>query len=185
VLGGGDTAMDCVRSAVRQGAKSVTCVYRRDKASMPGSRQEVTNAIEEGVKFVFNQQPIAIKHHNGQVTAVEFAESAGALDPVTGRQNFQVDNNKISEIEADSVILAFGFTASPATWFEQLGLNLKSNGLVQTAVSPDPELPYSQQTDNPKVFAGGDMVRGADLVVTAIAEGRQAAREIMHRLLGY
>ena len=85
-------------------------------------------------------------------------------------------------ILADVVILAFGFKASPADWFEKLGVKLGQNGLVKTQESPDSELPYLQQTDGKGVFAGGDMVRGADLVVTAIAEGRQAAREIMEYL---
>jgi len=182
VLGGGDTAMDCVRSAVRQNATSVTCVYRRDEASMPGSPQEVKNAKEEGVNFLFNRQPIAIIEQDNQVTRVELAATQVVTESGSKRKSFQVNSEQSSQLEADVVILAFGFKASPADWFEKLGVQLKQNGLVATLESQDSELPYLQQTDGEGVFAGGDMVRGADLVVTAIAEGRQAAREILEHL---
>ena len=182
VLGGGDTAMDCVRSAVRQGAKSVKCVYRRDRDSMPGSPQEVINAIEEGVEFIFNRQPLAIESDDGSVSAVTLAETRVEDNDQTGRKQFSVDENSISKVDADVVILAFGFKASPAEWFQQLGIKTQGNGLVKTLDSDEPEIAYRQQVNEKAVFAGGDMVRGADLVVTAIAEGRQAATEIIEYL---
>ncbi|MCF6318599.1 MAG: glutamate synthase subunit beta [Proteobacteria bacterium] len=161
VLGGGDTAMDCVRSAVRQQAKSVTCIYRKDEQAMPGSRTEIQNAKEEGVKFIFNLQPIAIKSN-----AVEFE-----------RTNFDELKHKDQKVvlSCDKVILAFGFRANPATWLRDAQINTTETGLIKTQLSPQASL----QTSNPDIFAGGDMVSGADLVVTAIAQGRDAAKEIL------
>lgn len=182
VLGGGDTAMDCVRSAVRQQAAQVTCVYRRDRKSMPGSPQEVKNAIEEGVEFSFNRQPLKINQVDDKVTSVTLAKTEVAINRSDGRTSFHVNESELSEIQADVVILAFGFKASPAKWFGDLGITQKDNGLVITQASNDPDKTYSQQTETVGVFAGGDMVRGADLVVTAIAEGRQAAMEIIDYL---
>lgn len=172
VLGGGDTAMDCVRSAVRQQASSVKCIYRRTENDMPGSRQEVQNAKEEGVEFIFHLQPVEILSNKDGVTGINFKATDTHESP--GEEVL---------IEADNVIIAFGFQASPADWFKGLGIEQDQWGRVTTlkkpAASNDPILPYSQQTHIEGVYAGGDMVRGADLVVTAIAEGRQAAREIM------
>jgi len=168
VLGGGDTAMDCVRSAVRQGANQVQCVYRRDEAAMPGSKQEVKNAKEESVEFIYHLQPLAIESKQGKVTGVRFQ-----------RTNLASEISEEVVLEADKVIIAFGFTASPANWFDSLGLTLTDKGLIKTADYTGADLPYLQSTEVPGIFAGGDIVRGADLVVTAIAEGRQAAREIL------
>jgi glutamate synthase (NADPH/NADH) small chain len=168
VLGGGDTAMDCVRSAIRQSAASVQCVYRKDEASMPGSKQEVLNAKEEGVDFVYHLQPIAIENMNGKVSGVRFHKT-----------NSDGGSQEEVFIEADKVIIAFGFTASPASWFDSINLELTDKGLLKTLDSNQSDLPYLQATSVKGIYAGGDMVRGADLVVTAIAEGRQAAREIL------
>jgi glutamate synthase (NADPH/NADH) small chain len=168
VLGGGDTAMDCVRSAIRQSATTVKCVYRKGETSMPGSKQEVQNAKEEGVDFVYHLQPVAIENINGKVTGVRFHKTNS-------------DGNSDEEvfIEADKVIIAFGFTASPASWFDSINLELTDKGLLKTLNSNQSDLPYLQATSVKGIYAGGDMVRGADLVVTAIAEGRQAALEIL------
>ena len=168
VLGGGDTAMDCVRSAVRQQAKLVQCIYRRDESAMPGSKQEVQNAKEEGVDFVFHLQPVAINSENGKMQSVVFKST----DP-----NNSTEQEVI--VEADKVIIAFGFSASPADWFQSIGLEVTDRGLLKTLEANSSEQPYLQQTHADGIYAGGDMVRGADLVVTAIAEGRQAAREIL------
>lgn len=173
VLGGGDTAMDCVRTAVRQQAKSVTCVYRRDLGNMPGSRREVKNAMEEGVKFLFNRQPLGIEGKNGASgvrmveTRLGAADERGRLmpEPVPGSEKV---------LSADRVVIAFGFRASPADWFANNRIEVDGQGLVTTRSEP-----FSYQTANPKVFAGGDMVRGADLVVTAVFEGRGAAEGIL------
>ncbi|WP_144210214.1 FAD-dependent oxidoreductase [Shewanella donghaensis] len=176
VLGGGDTAMDCVRTAIRQGAKSVTCAYRRDEANMPGSRREVQNAREEGVNFLFNRQPVAIKEQNGVVTGIECVQTQMGEADESGRQRAEVVAGSEQVLEADAIIIAFGFQASPAPWFSDFGIETNEWGLVKANKFDDN--PF--QTTNPKVFAGGDMVRGSDLVVTAIAEGRDAAQGILN-----
>ena len=178
VLGGGDTAMDCNRTSIRQGARSVTCVYRRDEANMPGSRKEVANAREEGVVFLFNRQPVEVMGDATGVTGVKFVTTQLGEPDANGRRSPEVIPGSEEIIEADCVLIAFGFRPSPAPWFDDLSIETKDSGLVK---APDEvELPY--QTTNPKVFAGGDMVRGSDLVVTAIAEGRSAANSILDYL---
>ncbi len=161
VLGGGDTAMDCVRSAVRQNADSVTCVYRKEKSAMPGSPREVQNAIEEGVEFIFNHQPTEILADNDLVTGVQFDVTTTDL----------AKSSDAVILEADIVIIAFGFSASPPAWFDDLGGKTNQNGLVKTD--------KNTLTSVSNIYAGGDMVSGADLVVTAIAQGREAARDIL------
>ncbi len=164
VLGGGDTAMDCVRTAVRLGAARVSCVVRRDEASMPGSRREVKNARDEGVRFVFNQQPLSIE--GGSTVAglrVRDTRDAGAAQ---------------THLPADVIIVAFGFRASPDGWLGQHEVAVDPAGRVRI----DGGLAY--QTSNPRVFAGGDNVRGADLVVTAVRDGRDAGLAIARYLAG-
>ena len=174
VLGGGDTAMDCNRTAIRQGAKSVTCLYRRDEKNMPGSRREVKNAKEEGVIFDFNIQPIDILG-NTQVEGVKVVKTElGEVDQ-NGRQVPVPIPGSEKIYDADVVIIAFGFRASPAKWFENFNIETKKNGLV--VAKEDQE--YKFQTSNKKIFSGGDMVRGSDLVVTAIWEGREAGKSII------
>jgi glutamate synthase (NADPH/NADH) small chain len=177
VLGGGDTGMDCNRTAVRQGAASVTCAYRRDEENMPGSRREVENSKEEGVRFLFNRQPLEIVGDE-RVTGVRLVETrlgepdAGGRrrpEPVPGTEHF---------LPADAVVIAFGFRPNPPDWFTDVGIETWPNGRVRV----DSVGPYPFQTTNPKVFAGGDMVRGADLVVTAVFEGREAAKGIANYL---
>jgi len=178
VLGGGDTAMDCVRTAVRQGAASVTCAYRRDEANMPGSMREVDNAKEEGVEFLWNQQPLEIVGENGQVTGVKLATTELTAPDVRGRQKPKVVPGSEVIKEADAVIIAFGFRPSPAAWFKDFDIQINDWGGVQAST----DLALKFQTTNPKVFAGGDMVRGSDLVVTAVFEGREAAQGIVNYL---
>ena len=173
VLGGGDTAMDCVRTAVRQQAKSVTCVYRRDLGNMPGSRREVKNAMEEGVQFLFNRQPLGIEGENG-ASGVRMVETRLGVADERGRLMPEPVPGSETVLPADRVVIAFGFRASPADWFSENRIDVDGQGLVTTRSEP---FPY--QTANPKVFAGGDMVRGADLVVTAVFEGRGAAEGIL------
>lgn len=166
VLGGGDTAMDCVRSAVRLGAKQVRCVYRRQEHAMPGSRREVKNARDEGVEFLFERQPVAILGRD-RVEAVRFQRTRAV-----GREATPTLVPGSEEVlEADIVILAFGFRPSPPDWLRQHGIELLADGRV--AVDP-----MSFRTSHPRVYAGGDMVRGADLVVRAVHDGREAARTI-------
>ncbi|PLW84229.1 glutamate synthase small subunit [Kineobactrum sediminis] len=178
VLGGGDTAMDCVRTAVRQQAAHVICAYRRDEENMPGSRKEVANAREEGVEFLFNRQPIEIVEYFGRACGVKMVETELAAPDATGRRQPQPIAGSERVLEADAVIVAFGFQPSPPDWLQSLEVATNDwNGIV----APEEQL-YKFQTSNPKVFAGGDMVRGSDLVVTAIWEGRQAAEGILDYL---
>ena len=178
VLGGGDTAMDCCRTAVRQGAASVTCAYRRDEANMPGSRREVANAREEGVNFLFNRQPVGILgelHCEGvELVSTELGEP----DPSGRRRPVVVAGSQVT-VAADLVLIAFGFRPSPPAWLARCGVELDEQGRVRAAPESGP---FPLQTANAKIFAGGDMVRGSDLVVTAIWQGRQAARGILAHL---
>ena len=174
VLGGGDTAMDCNRTALRQGAKSVKCLYRRDEKNMPGSKREVINAKEEGVEFEFNIQPIEILG-NKSVEGIKVVRTELGEADQNGRRIPVPIPGSEAIIEADAVIVAFGFRASPADWFKDFNIATKNNGLVLAAE----EQKYKFQTSNEKIFSGGDMVRGSDLVVTAIWEGREAAKSII------
>ena len=162
VLGGGDTAMDCVRSAVRLGAAEVSCVYRRGEADMPGSRREVAKAREEGVQFLFQRTPLAIEG-----TAAASAVRVRVGDGPGEREE---------SLAADVVILAFGFRPSPADWLPAHGIALDDGIASRGRVRVGGGRPG--QTAHPRVFAGGDNVRGADLVVTAVRDGRDAGDAI-------
>ena len=170
VLGGGDTAMDCVRTSIRLNAASVTCVYRRDEASMPGSRREVGNARDEGVQFLFNHAPVAIEGTD-KVCGVRLQETYTNVTEKS-RSEFSSRSGDEKVLAADIVITAFGFRPSPASWLQQHGVNLQDSGRIEMSG----DLPY--QTSQPKIFAGGDNVRGADLVVTAVHDGRDAGLAI-------
>lgn len=178
VLGGGDTAMDCVRTSIRQGADKVICAYRRDEANMPGSMREVLNAKEEGVQFLWNRQPIEIIGENGKVSGVKLATTRLGQPDERGRQRPEVVPGSEEIIEADDVVIAFGFRPSPAPWFADFDIQINDWGGVKAST----DLALKFQTSNPKVFAGGDMVRGSDLVVTAVFEGREAAQGILNYL---
>jgi glutamate synthase (NADPH/NADH) small chain len=174
ILGGGDTAMDCNRTAIRQGAKSVTCLYRRDEKNMPGSRREVINAKEEGVQFEFNIQPIEIVGTDSVQGIKTIQTKLGEPDQNGRRVPVPIQGSE-KIYPADEVVIAFGFRANPADWFKDFKIQIDKSGLV---VAPEKqELKF--QTSNPKIFSGGDMVRGSDLVVTAIWEGREAAKSII------
>ena len=174
VLGGGDTAMDCNRTAIRQGAKSVTCLYRRDEKNMPGSRREVQNAKEDGVIFDFNIQPIDILG-NEKVEGVKIVQTELGEPDQNGRRIPIPISGSERIYNADVVIVAFGFRASPAEWFNDFNVQTRKNGLVIA----DEDQKFKFQTSNEKIFSGGDMVRGSDLVVTAIWEGREAGKSII------
>lgn len=174
VLGGGDTAMDCNRTAIRQQATAVTCVYRRDEENMPGSRREVQNAREEGVEFLFNRQPVEIVG-SGRVEGVKVVETHLGEADANGRRRPEVIAGSEEVLPADIVLVAFGFRPSPPAWLGDHGIALNE---WEGVIAPENQ-PYKFQTSNAKVFAGGDMVRGSDLVVTAIWEGRQAAEGIL------
>lgn len=179
VLGGGDTAMDCNRTAVRQGAESVTCAYRRDEENMPGSRREVRNAKEEGVKFLWNRQPVEIVgDSNGQVNGVKLATTQLGEPDDRGRRMPEIVTGSEEILPTDAVLIAFGFRPNPADWFSDFNIDTDERGRV---IAPA-ESELTHQTTNPKVFSGGDMVRGSDLVVTAVFEGRNAADAIVRYL---
>jgi glutamate synthase (NADPH/NADH) small chain len=177
VLGGGDTAMDCNRTAIRQGAQSVTCTYRRDEGNMPGSRRDYRNSREEGVEFLFNAQPIEIVGADG-VEGVKLIETRLGKADARGRRTPEAVAGSERIVPADAVIIAFGFLPSPAAWFGNHDIRVHEGGRVRVSAGAATAF----QTTNGKVFAGGDMVRGSDLVVTAVFEGREAARGILNYL---
>jgi glutamate synthase (NADPH/NADH) small chain len=174
VLGGGDTAMDCNRTAIRQGAQSVACTYRRDERNMPGSRRDYRNSREEGVEFLFNRQPIEIVG-SGSVEGVKLVETQLGAADARGRRVPQAVAGSEQIVAADAVIIAFGFLPSPPRWFADHDIRLHEGGRVRVSLASSGAF----QTTKAGVFAGGDMVRGSDLVVTAVFEGREAARGIL------
>ncbi len=176
VLGGGDTAMDCVRTSIRQGATEVTCAYRRDEANMPGSPREVQNAKEEGVNFAFNLQPLDIAvDDKGKALGVTFVKTQLGAPDANGRRNPEPIEGSEFVMEADAVVIAFGFLPSPPQWMKDAGVELDSRGRVLAVDNSD----FALQTSKQNIFAGGDMVLGSDLVVTAIDQGRKAAMGIL------
>jgi glutamate synthase (NADPH/NADH) small chain len=177
VLGGGDTAMDCNRTSIRQSANSVTCAYRRDEANMPGSAREVKNAKEEGVEFLWNRQPVEIVG-DGKVEGVKVITTELGEPDERGRRRPEPIPGSEETIPADRVIIAFGFRPSPSDWFSDFNIELDEWSRVKAPQSGE----FGYQTSNEKVFAGGDMVRGSDLVVTAVYEGRNAAEGILDYL---
>jgi glutamate synthase (NADPH/NADH) small chain len=180
VLGGGDTAMDCVRSSIRQGASEVTCAYRRDEANMPGSPREVKNAKEEGVDFQFNIQPLDIAtDDNGDVCGVKFIKTQLGAPDVRGRRNPEVIADSEFIMPADAVVIAFGFMPSPPQWMKDAGVEVDVKGRVIATDNSS----FALQTTKENIFAGGDMVLGSDLVVTAIDQGRKAAMGVLDFVL--
>jgi glutamate synthase (NADPH/NADH) small chain len=174
VIGGGDTAMDCVRTSVREKAKSVKCLYRRDEANMPGSKKEVVNAKEEGVEYIFNASPKAIKLKNNKAVAIEVQKTALSEPDETGRQKVKIVEGSEYLEEADVVIMALGFSPEVPKFLKEAKVDTNSWGGI--------EVNEKYQTSNEKYFAGGDCQRGAHLAVTAAADGREAAKEIIKAL---
>lgn len=175
VLGGGDTAMDCVRTSIRQGASKVTCAYRRDEKNMPGSKKEVKNAREEGVEFMFNVQPLRIElDAQGAVAGIHLVRTEMGEPDASGRRRAKPIAGSEFLLPADAIVMAFGFSAHAVPWLKPQ-VQLDEWGLI---VAPN-QGAYPYQTSHPRIFAGGDAVRGADLVVTAMADGRQAALSII------
>lgn len=176
VLGGGDTAMDCVRTSIRQGATQVTCAYRRDEANMPGSPREVQNAKEEGVNFEFNIQPLDIAtDESGKAIGVKFVKTQLGTADANGRRSPEPIEDSEFVMEADAIVIAFGFLPSPPQWMVDAGVKLDSRGRVVAVENSD----FALQTSEQNIFAGGDMVLGSDLVVTAVDQGRKAAIGIL------
>ena len=175
VLGGGDTAMDCNRTAIRQGASEVNCVYRRDAANIPGSHHEVANAEEEGVTFLWNRLATEILG-NTCVEAVRVVSTELGTGGRQGRARPTPIAGTEEIIAADRVIVAYGFQPSPASWFSAHGVKTSTGGLLSTAGERSR---FPVQTDNTRVFAGGVMVMGSSLVVHAVHQGRSAAQGII------
>ena len=175
VIGGGDTAMDCVRTSVREGAQSVKCLYRRDEKNMPGSKKEVVNAKEEGVEFVFNVSPKSIKVEKDLAVAVELLETSMSEADVSGRQKVVLVEGSEYLEEADVIILALGFSPEVPAFLKELNVETNSWGGIV--------IDSSYKTSNKKVYAGGDCQRGAHLAVTAAVDGREAAKAIIKELL--
>lgn len=173
MIGGGDTAMDCVRTAVRQGAKSVTCLYRRDRANMPGSQREVANAEEEGVTFDWVAAPVAVvEKKGGGAKAVRAIRMRLGEPDASGRRAPEEIPGSDYEVKADMVIKALGFDPEDLPHhFAEPALAVNRWGGVKVDYR-------SMMTAMDGVFAAGDIVRGASLVVWAIKEGRDAAHSI-------
>ena len=171
VIGGGDTAMDCVRTSIRQNAKSVKCIYRRDKENMPGSAREVENAEEEGIEFIWLSNPKKFNGKNKVQSLIVDKMKLGDPDE-SGRRKPIIEENSEFEIEADIVIKALGFDPEELpTLFDEDRLQVTKWGTIKTDFD-------NMETNIPGVFAAGDIVRGASLVVWAIKDGRDAANSI-------
>jgi len=171
VIGGGDTAMDCVRTAIRQKAKSVSCLYRRDKKNMPGSAREVLNAEEEGVKFIWLSSP---KEFIGKdkVEKVLYDKMRLGEPDSSGRQSPKIIEGATEELPADLVIKSLGFDPEEIpTLFSEPKLEVSKWGTIKIDLK-------TMRTNIRGVFAAGDIVRGASLVVWAIRDGRDVAKQI-------
>ena len=175
VIGGGDTAMDCVRTSIRQEAKSVKCLYRRDRQNMPGSAREVANAEEEGVEFIWLSNPKEFKGTNKIESLIVDKMELGEPDD-SGRRRPEIKENSEFEIKADLVIKALGFDPEELPkLFQEDRLQVTKWGTIKADFD-------TMETNIPGVFAAGDIVRGASLVVWAIKDGRDAASSIINYL---
>jgi glutamate synthase (NADPH/NADH) small chain len=171
VIGGGDTAMDCVRTSIRQKAKSVKCLYRRDKENMPGSAREVANALEEGVEFVWLSSPKEFKGKN-KIEYLKVDQIKLGEPDDSGRRSPEIKEGSEFEIKADMVIKALGFNPENLPLlFDAQELQVTKWGTIKTDFD-------TMETNLKGVFAAGDIVRGASLVVWAIKDGREAASSI-------
>ena len=177
VIGGGDTAMDCLRTAKREGAKSVTCLYRRDAHNMPGSQKEYKNAMEEGVDFTFFASPKEIiLDEEGNAIAVEIVKTTLGAKDESGRQRMEIVKGSETRVNADIVIMSLGFDPVVPPFLAENGIETNSwGGIILNE--------ETHETTTSGIYAGGDCFRGADLVVTAAFDGREAARSIAKSLL--
>lgn len=172
VVGGGDTAMDCVRTAKREGARTVTCLYRRDAHNMPGSQKEYKNAKEEGVDFTFYASPKQIlTNENGKVVGIEMVKTALGQKDESGRARMEELKGSEFTVSADVIIMSLGFDPVVPSYLAANGIETNSWGGII--------LNDNYETTTPGIFAGGDCYRGADLVVNAAFDGREAARAII------
>ncbi len=177
VIGGGDTAMDCLRTAKREEAKSVNCLYRRDAQNMPGSKKEYKNAMEEGVDFTFFASPKeVIVDENSNAIAVEIVKTTLGAKDESGRQRMEEVKGSETRVNADVIIMSLGFDPEVPAFLAENGVETNKWGEVII----DEE---THETTTSGIYAGGDCYRGADLVVTAAYDGREAARSIVKSLL--
>ena len=169
VIGGGDTAMDCVRTAIREGASNVKCLYRRDQKNMPGSKKEVLNSKEEGVKFVFNVSPVSINEKG-----VILKKTTLSSPDISGRQSvLDIEGSEYLE-NADVIILALGFDQELPNFIKNSNIRLdKYNGILTND---------KHETSLKNIYSGGDSVRGANLAVNAASDGKEAAICIVNSL---
>jgi glutamate synthase (NADPH/NADH) small chain len=176
VIGGGDTAMDCLRTSIRQGAKSVTCLYRRDKYNMPGSKKEFKNSTEEGARFIYNASPkeIIVNSEN-EVIGIEMQKTMLGSKDASGRAGVEIVKGSDFRVEADVIIFALGFSPCDPGFLAENGIETNKWGGI--------EVDINYETSKAGVYAGGDCKRGSDLVVTAAAEGKNAANAIIKSLL--
>jgi glutamate synthase (NADPH/NADH) small chain len=172
VLGAGDTAMDCLRTAIRYGARETVCAYRRDEGDMPCGRHEYENAVEEGARFVFQAAPVAVLGNDQrQVTGLRLVRTEPGLMDSTGPRPFRVRSGSAFEMPADLIVLALGFDPLPCPRsgeFSEIEVN-DWGGIVVDG---------NQRTSIPGVFAGGDIVRGPSMVLHAVRDARRAAAQI-------
>lgn len=177
VIGGGDTAMDCLRTAKREEARSVNCLYRRDALNMPGSKKEYKNAMEEGVDFTFHASPKEIiLNEASQAVAVKIIKTNLGAKDASGRQKMEEVKGSETRVNADVVILSLGFDPEVPSFLAENGIETNSWGGI--VINEE-----THETTTSGIYAGGDCFRGADLVVTAALDGREAARSIAKSLL--
>jgi glutamate synthase (NADPH/NADH) small chain len=177
VIGGGDTAMDCLRTAKREGAKSVTCLYRRDAHNMPGSQKEYKNAMEEGVDFTFFVSPKEIiLNENGKAVGVEVIKTTLGAKDENGRKKMEEIKGSEFRVNADVIIMSLGFDTEVPSFLHENGI--ETNKWGEIVINEE-----THETTTAGIYAGGDCYRGADLVVTAAFDGREAARSMTKVLL--
>ncbi|WP_373036793.1 glutamate synthase subunit beta [Sulfurimonas sp.] len=177
VIGGGDTAMDCLRTAKREEARSVNCLYRRDAHNMPGSKKEYKNAMEEGVNFTFLASPKEIiLNEDSKAVAVEIIKTTLGAKDASGRQKMEEVKGSETRINADVIIMSLGFDPEVPSFLAENGIETNSWGGI--IINEE-----THETTTSGIYAGGDCFRGADLVVTAAYDGREAARSIAKSLL--
>jgi glutamate synthase (NADPH/NADH) small chain len=177
VIGGGDTAMDCIRTSLRENAASVKCLYRRDGQNMPGSRKEFKNAKEEGADFIFYASPKEVLlNDKNEVIGIEMEKTMLSQKDASGRQRVEIVENSSFRVDADVVIFALGFNNTTPKFLSENGIEMDKWGCVGAD--------ENQETSKPFVYTGGDCFRGSDLVVTAAQDGKIAAEAIAKKLLG-
>ncbi len=176
VIGGGDTAMDCIRTSLREGAKSVKCLYRRDGQNMPGSRKEFKNAKEEGAEFIFHASPKEVLlNDTGDVIGIEMQKTMLGQKDSSGRASMEIVEDSNFRVDADVVIFALGFNNTTPKFLSENGVEMDKWGCIGAD--------ENQETSKPYIYTGGDCFRGSDLVVTAAQDGKIAAEAIAKKLL--